>query len=226
MPIDLKKIKALFIEEAGTADTGSTTRGSRDNQTEKAGPSPVPPDTGTASPDPESGQVSDVFLDILSQALEKENLPGMDYLEFRQSLKSLEKMAMTEQLRYQSAFAMAQAMGASRQRLLDTIGHYLTILETEERKFEQALLQQTRERIGQRQDAMARIDAEVKEKERQMESLRQDIERLGADRESLRHELQAATLKIEKTKADFLATYLHLRQEIQRDAGNLQKYLS
>ncbi|MEY3053468.1 MAG: hypothetical protein RLY31_3253 [Bacteroidota bacterium] len=224
MPIDLKRIKALFVEEAGTTSSPQPASPGKKPPAKDSAPPVQPPPP--AAPDGFDGNVSDVFLNILSQALEKENLPGMDYLEFRQSLKSLEKMAMTEQLRYHSAFAMAQAMGATRQRLLDTIDHYLTILEKEERKFEQALLHQTRERIGNRQEAMTRIDQAIKDKERQIDALRQEIMRLAEEKETQRVELQEATSKIERTKADFIATYTQLRKEIHRDADNLRKYLS
>ena len=74
--------------------------------------------------------------------MEKANIEGFDYLEYKQSLKSLAKMPMDERTRFQSAYAMAQTMGASVGHLIKTAQHYIDILAAEEKKFETALANQ------------------------------------------------------------------------------------
>ena len=101
-----KNLKSLFIEE--------TEDGSKKDQTEEIEPlgktvkgnasTPTVPVYGMkASP----GKVSTKFMEILFKAMEDNNLDGFDYLEFKQSLKSLEKMPMDETTRFKSAFDMA-----------------------------------------------------------------------------------------------------------------------
>ena len=74
-------------------------------------------------------------MDVLAEALQNNNIDGVDYFEFRQSLLSLSKISMDEKTRYQSAFAMAQAMGATPKQLIETAEHYLNVLKNEEHKF-------------------------------------------------------------------------------------------
>ena len=98
----------------------------------------------------EPGKVSDKFTQVLFSAMERDNQEGFDYLEFKQSLRSLEKMPMDEATRYQSALAMAKTLGATPPGLLQSAAHYMNVLRLEEKKFGDALAKQEAEKIGQK----------------------------------------------------------------------------
>ena len=157
--------------------------------------------------------------------MEKANLPGLDYLEYRQSLKSLEKMPMDEQVRYQSAFAMAQAMGATPQKLIESASHYIDVLKTEEAKFEQALKHQVTERIGNRQEMLKNLELTIQQKAEQIKKLTQEMEQHRQDMEKLNGEIREATSKVETTKNDFIASYNVLVSQIMADVESMRKYL-
>ncbi|MEM9930026.1 MAG: hypothetical protein AAF840_09420, partial [Bacteroidota bacterium] len=113
----LKKIKGIFIEED-------------ENDKKKAKPSPkltekkvtqvkggvsppTPKKTATSSDagaTPRAGVVNDKFSNVLFKAMQAADQPGFDYLEFKQALKNLKKVSADEGTRFQSAYAMAQAM--------------------------------------------------------------------------------------------------------------------
>ena len=112
----LKALKSLFIIEEEDSKSKSTSK-TKSKQAPKAKPA-----TNTVSSIKEStkgraGKVDSKFMNVLLKAMDNNNLEGFDYLEFKQSLKSLEKMPMDEATRYQSAFAMAKTMGASAAQL-------------------------------------------------------------------------------------------------------------
>ena len=112
----LKKLKALFVEEdeSTASNDGISQKKSGGNVDEKAyaktEPSIDASSAGTERP-------SKKFIEVLLGALDKNNLKGFDYLEFKQSLQSLAKMPMDEATKYQSAFAMAQTMGATPEKI-------------------------------------------------------------------------------------------------------------
>ncbi|MBK7338395.1 MAG: hypothetical protein IPJ00_20570 [Saprospirales bacterium] len=59
------------------------------------------------------------------KALEKSNLPGFDYIEYKQSLASLAEMVeLDERTRYKSALASAMAFGLNKDKLLGSADHY------------------------------------------------------------------------------------------------------
>ena len=110
------------------------------------------------------GKVNKKFTEILLAAMERDNQEGFDYMEFKQSLQSLEKMPMDEATRYQSALAMAKTMGADPTTLLQSANHYLNVLKMEEKKFEEALSKQTSVKIGQKKKEQQGLQTAINEK--------------------------------------------------------------
>ncbi|RMF00990.1 MAG: hypothetical protein D6772_05520, partial [Bacteroidetes bacterium] len=152
----LKNLKSLFIveeEDNEPVKKQASTKGS--GQSEAAPTVSRNSSPAKAQPSSRPGKVTTKFTDILLSAMESANLDGFDYLEYKKSLQSLQKMNMDEGTAYQSAFAMASTMGATPARLVETAEHYLKVLRTEEQKFQAALAKQQQ----------AKIDAQRKEQE-------------------------------------------------------------
>lgn len=219
MPIDFKSIKSLFIvEEEKTAAKAEP----------PASPAePAAPVSTVASPSAPArpGQPSDKFVEVLIQAMDKANLPGVDYLEYRQSVQSLEKMPMDEQVRFQSAFAMAQAMGATPQKLIESAAHYLDVLKAEQSKFDQALRGQVADRIGNRQEMLQNLQASLQQKADQIKKLNEEMEQHRVEIDKLQKEVQDATTKVETTKNDFHASYNAVVAKINDDVEKMKRFL-
>lgn len=222
----LKNLKSLFIVEDEEAKKPAKGKKSASEQPKKdvstakttAGPTPTP---STPSP----GKVSSKFINILLKAMDNNNLDGFDYLEFKQSLKSLEKMPMDDATRYQSAFAMAQTMGATPQNLMDTAQHYVKVLANEEKKFEEALAAQRQKQIGSKESQIKKLEEVVNKKAQQIKQLTQEIEEHQKKANSLKTEIGGAVVKVESTKNDFIASYEKLVSQITEDVENMKKYL-
>ena len=70
-------------------------------------------------------------MESLVGALERENLPGFDYLEFKQALERLQAMDMAEETAFKSAFATASTMGLTKDKLLKTALIHLLLYHVE-----------------------------------------------------------------------------------------------
>ncbi len=181
------------------------------------------PQTPTAKPT--GGKVTDKFMNILLGAMDKNNLDGFDYLEYKQSLQSLQNMDMDEATRYQSAFAMAKTMGATPKNLLETANHYLNILKTEEQKFGQALVSQKDKQIGNRQQRLEQLAKAVEQKRKQIAQLNKEIETHEQESAQIKEQITDSTVKVENTKNNFVVTYQLLTSQIQEDIRKMQSYL-
>lgn len=215
----LKKLKSVFVVEEEGADKKSPDQQQTQHPAEMTAPPPTVRRTA------EAGSVSDKFVDILLGALEKNNQQGFDYLEFRQALKNLSKMPMDEQTRYHSAYAMAQTMGITPAKLVESAQFYLNILANEQAKFNEAHAQQRARLIGNREDEVKNLDAMIRQKNEQIKQLSQQIEEHRQRSEQIRKEIDESTIKIENTKADFGATFDSVTGQIQEDIGKIQQYL-
>jgi len=226
----LKKLKNLFIvddekfieNETGETPTKAQPKG-------KAPSNPSPPSTDSTPPPPVSsagpGKASSKFVQVLLGAMDKANLEGFDYLEYKQSLKSLEKMPMDEKTRYISAFAAAQTMGATPDKLVQAANHYLNVLKKEDQKFEQALVNQRSKQVGNKQQQIKQSELLIKEKSEQIKKLTLEIEQHKKLREKLSKEISGATIKVEQTKNNFIASYQLLVAQIKEDIEKIKLYL-
>lgn len=172
-----------------------------------------------------SGQASQEFMDILFKAMQDNNIEGFDYLEFKKSLQSLKQMQMDEPTRYQSAFAMAQTMGATPEKLVQTAQHYLDVLKNEEQKFQKAAANQQEKLIGTREQEIAQMEAAVNTKAEQIKQLTQEIEQHQQQAATLKKEIAEATVKVETTKHNFVASYQQVAAQIAADMENIKQYL-
>ena len=220
----IKKFKSVFVvEEEGStqnANSGGQHPAEMTSPPKKSS-SPAP----TVSAPPSSGSISDKFVEVLASALEKNNQEGFDYFEFRQSLKNLAKMPMDEQTRFQSAYAMAQTMGVTPTKLVESAKHYLGVLNVEQSRFSEAHAQQKSKLIGNREEEAKNLDAAILQKAEQIKLLTQEIEQNRQRSEQIQKEISESTIKIESTKADFEATFANVVAQIQEDVAKIQQHL-
>ena len=220
----LKNLKSLFvIEEEGSAKKQEKQKTPEEKKAPVSQSTPTPSINESNLGDP--GQVTKKFMDVLFKAMENNNLEGFDYLEYKQSLNSLKKMPMDEATRFQSAYAMAQTMGATPAKLLKTAQHYIDILDQEEKKFENALSAQRLKQIGSKEQSIKKIEEAVKSKAEQIKKLTQEIEVQQKQAQQLKKDISLSVAKVEATKNNFIASFNALVGQIQSDMENMKNYL-
>lgn len=215
----LKKLKGMFVVE-------TPTDGQPADNASQAKPETKPTSTTPSStPVVSEGKASEKFYDILLGAMETNNQEGFDYLEYKKSLATLAKMPMDEQTRYFSAFAAAQAMGVTPQKLTESANFYLKVLASEDAKFQESVKAQREKQIGNKEKAIADMEATIKAKGEQIARLTQEIQAHQTDMDKMKAEISDAVVKIETTLSDFHATFNELTAQIGKDVENMAKYL-
>ena len=218
----LKNLKSLFIVEEEVPDKGKAKASKPAN---KAPSAPVSTPARKPMVQARDGKVTQKFTDILLSAMDKADLEGFDYLEYKKSLKSLQKMNMAEGTAYQSAYAMAQTMGATPEHLVKTAEHYLNALVQEEKKFENALSNQQDNRVGAKRQEQQQLTKTIQDKEAQIKMLQAEIQQHQQKLGKLDGEIKQADLSIANTKNDFFASYQNLVRQIQEDITKMKQYL-
>ncbi len=220
----LKKFKSLFIIEEGGTTPETQTPVEKTTNTQKDVPAPtrsfqVP--AGNTGP----GKVQDKFLEVLFDALEANNRDGFDYMEFKDFLRSLANVPMDDGTRYKSAFATAQTMGATKEKIVTSAQHYLEILSREQTKFQEALSGQRDRNLTGKQEEIKQLEQTIKNKEAEIEKLKSDLEGHRQQIGNLEKEINTASEKLAQTANDFEATYQALLGQIQLDVKNIESHL-
>ena len=221
-----KNLKGYFIvEEEGKPP--STKPSLPDKRAESARPaSPTSPAPAAPPPaSPSDGKVADKFVEVLLQAMERANLPGFDYLEYKKSLQNLEKMNFDEGMRFQTAYAAAQSMGVTPAQLTDSAAHYLSALKVEQDKFSAAMQKQQADQVGSKQEELKRLDGLVSEQEAKIKALQEQIDKTRARQQQLQQTIGESQEKIHVTAADFQKTYDTIAGNITADIEKMRQYL-
>src|SRR5690606_2819927 len=134
-------------------------------------------------------------------------------------------MPMEEQVKFHSAFAMAQSMGATAPKLIESAQYYVSILQKEEDKFENALTTQYNDQIQGRQETIDKSLEAIKTKTDQITKLTEEIKSHQEGLEKLKLELAEAQEKISTTTNDFIASYNNLVAQIQDDIEKIRQFL-
>ncbi|MCW5924439.1 MAG: hypothetical protein KIS77_19125 [Saprospiraceae bacterium] len=220
----LKKFKSVFVVEDDGGNAPNTNK-QTEQTTSNVASATAPPASPPRQEHNAAGSVSEKFVEVLSAALEKNNQPGFDYFEFRQALKNLSKMPMDEATRFHSAYAMAQTMGITPAKLIESAQFYLNVLNNEQAKFNEAHAQQRARLIGNREEEVRNLEAMIQAKTEQIKQLSQEIEEHRRRSEQVRTEINDSTLKIEKTKADFEVTFDSVSAHLKEDINKIQQHL-
>ncbi|MEW7280059.1 hypothetical protein ABW636_15805 [Aquimarina sp. 2201CG1-2-11] len=225
----LKNLKSLFIiddseDEKKESSKSSDTLKSRITDKKAVNPTP-PPLSNSTSNATTNGVVDAKIIEKLLQAIEKNNIEGFDYLEYKKSLKALEKMPMDEATKYRSAFATAATMGVTLDKLLQTTDFYIGILNKENDQFLGAFKSQFDDKVSGREREIAQFETIIKEKSEQIKKLTEEISKHQHQIGDLKTKLEESNNKINKTQNDFKMSYDHLKSQLEGDKIKMQKYL-
>lgn len=219
-----KKIKSIFVLEDGTE--AKLEDGKKSNQeSTPAPPTPTVTQRSTVSTSSGDQQPDAKFTDLLLKAIESNNLDGFDYLEYKNSLRSIVNVIPDEGMRYKSAFEMAKTMGLTKEKLIQSGQHYLGILANEDKKFKDALENQKTKQIQGRADQLSAIEKAIVDKQQMIEKLTKEIADSTAQLDAVRTEINDAVVKIDLTNQQFVASYNLVYSQIYEDIEKIKTNL-
>ena len=174
------------------------------------------------------GQVTgldDKSIQFLTQALSKNNLPGFDYLEFKQSLSALAALNMDEVTAFKSAFATAATVGLTKDKLLKTARHYKNVLDQEKKQFDEALQKQMNQRVASKRSEVEKLKQQIVDNQAKIKDLQDKIAKAQSTIDHADENIQAALEKIETTQKNFEYTYQSIQNQIDQDIQSIEQHL-
>jgi chromosome segregation ATPase len=152
----------------------------------------------------------------LSAAIEKNNLKGFDYFEFRKSVSAMEGM-LEQEMAIKSAYTTAMNMGLTKEKLLHSIDHYKNVLSKEKRQFDDALKSQIAQKINSKRDEKLQLKEHISNLKKNITELQKKISAYQERIDNSDAEVAAAEQKINETKANFEEAYGKFVSEINDD---------
>lgn len=156
-------------------------------------------------------------VNSLVAALEQNNLPGFDYVEFKQSMVAMATMKLDAETAIKSAFATAGTMGLTKGKLMDSARHYIKVLNNEKDQFDLALKGQVKKKIESKKDQVNQLKSLIKQYQDQIKQLQEEINKSEKIIANADEDMHAAKNRIEDTRDRFDSAYNDIVGEIRAD---------
>jgi uncharacterized phage infection (PIP) family protein YhgE len=212
------KILSFFIKE--------------ESLTSKPAPSTaMPAGTPSAGPAPASlpptGAVDAKFAEHFANVLAKNNLPGPDYFEFREALRSLGALGLAEDQQYQAAWASFKALGGAPDvaQLTGTANQYLAMLGKDREAFGQSVEAAINERVGGLQREQQQLQADAENLTRQLTEIQQKLAANQTRLAAIGGEVAEQSGRLNQNRQNYEATYGHFTGQIRDDLAKIARYL-
>ena len=215
-----KKILSFFIKESDEPAKAAPVAPPVASQPQ---PNAAPTVTNVAG----TMQIDRKFVEHFVDLLEKANLPGPDYFEYKQALKSMEGLGLGEEKQFQAAWASFKAMGGPKDTtiLKSSADQYLGILDKDRTSFLKDVEKAIKERVGALQDEQKKLEESNTAISQQIADLQKKIEnnknRLG----QISGEVTEQSARINANKDSFELTYLSFVEQIKSDLNKINQYL-
>ena len=170
-------------------------------------------------------QIDPKIKESLKAALQENALGSYDYLKFRKSADELKSDIADEKSRFKAAFVAAKTMNITKEKLIETANHYLTVLSEEQRKFKEAIEGTNKDKIVTATTRVSEIKASIAEKNAMIQNLRESVTALQGESDTLQTKITEDKRKIEVATSGFNSTYDLFVQEIKNDIGKMQSIL-
>lgn len=237
-----RKILGFFIKEdetgasaAGTPTAGTVATGVPATGTSASGPSaatvPRPPVNvnapGTAPANPVPGTVDPKFAQHFADVLAQNNPPGPDYFEFRETLRSLSNLGLTEDKQYQAAWASFKALAGTTDvsTLTNTANQFIGALKKDRDGFGKSVEAAIAERVGGLQNEQKRLQTDNESLAKQLLAIQQQIDANAARLTAIGGEITEQSAKITQNRQNYDVTFAHFTDQIKGDIAKITQYL-
>lgn len=171
------------------------------------------------------GAVDENMVKFLSQAIEDANIPGFDYIEFRNALAAMASAPLPENQKYIAVFATASTMGLTKDSLLKAIDHYQGILDSKKKEFQAQVDQMIAREVTKREELKAAKETEIQTLLQQIQEAQAAIAAKQQEALEINSEIGRERLNIQQTSASFDATYNFVSGKLQGDKQKIEAYI-
>ncbi|HEV7380812.1 MAG TPA: hypothetical protein VGN64_13525 [Dyadobacter sp.] len=167
------------------------------------------------------------FIEHFVQLLEKTNLPGPDYFEYKQALKSMDNLGLPQEKQFQAAWASFKAMSGQTDTgiLVTSANQYLAALDKDRTAFLKDAEKALNDRVGslrdehkKLQDANTAMSQQITELQKKMD---ENSNRLG----QISGEITGQSARINQNRDSFEQTYSTFTEQINADLNHINTYL-
>jgi predicted nucleic acid-binding Zn-ribbon protein len=171
------------------------------------------------------GVVDNDIIEQLLLEVEKTDLEGFDYFEYKKALKALDKMPMNEVTKYRSAFATASTIGVTLEDLLKSAAFYVAVLDTENEKTNVDFEKKITESVGKKETEVTQLKTKIQEKKALIKKLTGEITQHENKISDLKYKIKDSKKELTESQNNFKVTFDYLKSQFTIDIARMKEYL-
>jgi hypothetical protein len=165
------------------------------------------------------GVADEKFVQMLKKVIEDNNIPGQDYFELRQSLDAPEIASLPdERTKFIIVYTTFKLQGCTKEHLLSSVDKYISIVQNEEKNFNNEL-------ATQKNDNITAKTAQVEQVRRELDDLSRQIAEKNTFIITASQEIQNAELKLQMTENSFKKSVEKVIGMLQSDKDKINSYI-
>ncbi len=223
-----RKLLGFFIKDPEEKQPDPVLTTEKQKETPPSTDRPVANTIPVVPPTVRTGEVDRKFVDHFAELLEKANLPGPDYFEFKQALKSMEGLGLNEEKQFQASWASFKAMAAGvtdTSVLTSSANHYGNVLNKDRENFLKDVEKANDDRIGSLKQESKKLQEDTKTYAQHIMDLKKKIDASNDRLEKINDEIEEQTDKINTNRDSFDLTYQSMVDQINADVEKIGRYL-
>lgn len=165
------------------------------------------------------------FADVLMRALEKKNLEGFDYLEFKQSVSRLTEDGMDLDTAIRSAFITGSSIGLTKEKLVKTANYYTEVLQDEKGQFMRSLEKHLADNVEGKAKQTSDLKKKIANWEAKIEQLQKQISEAQQKINSADKRIKEARNKAEANQQGFEEALRIITETIRQDVADIRRVL-
>lgn len=165
------------------------------------------------------------MYDKIMTVLEKNNMDGFDYFEFRQSVVNANAMPLPEADKYRTIFSMAKPFGVTKEKLLSSIDFYVQKLDEHKQGFANYIASLREQEVTTREQKRVNNEALIQQKNEMIRQLNDEINVLHQECTALSTEVYAQNAQITTKEQSFASTFDVVVKQLSDDRTKIDTYI-
>ncbi|MFA5153275.1 MAG: hypothetical protein WC554_11995 [Clostridia bacterium] len=165
-----------------------------------------------------TGVADEKFVEMLMDVIAKNNIPGQDYFEFKQTLDAMNSLPGDEKTKFLTIYTMFQLQGCKKETLLSSIDKYVSVVKAEEVNFDIEL-------ESQKNISVTTPLAQIEEARKKLDELNKQISELNTFIITSSQEVQNSELKLQMTETNFKKSIEKVVGLLLADKDKINSYI-
>lgn len=161
----------------------------------------------------------------LTSVMNNANLPGFDYIEFKEAMQEVADEIPNVATRMRTVFKTAKSMQVTVQTLIDAANHYIKVLTEDKKNFEGALVDKVNNEIGDQKKQLDSVNLMIKNCEKQIDDLNARIAKGQSEKDKLTSEISTAESRVQSSRSEYVIAFDEICGIIKDDIKEIKANL-